>query len=78
MRSSGATINSMRIIKPPQQDEGLAMVKSLFVCETKGCSIVHERKAKFCPDCSDKSVRDEIERQRLNKELSVEYEKTIK
>ncbi len=37
--------------QPAKQDEGgTAIVKSLYICETPGCGIVHERKARFCSD----------------------------
>jgi len=53
----------MRIIAPPKQDEANPMLKSLYVCETKGCGYVHEKKRKFCEDCMDKTVRAEIEKE---------------
>jgi hypothetical protein len=51
-----------KIIAAPRQDETLdPMLKRLYVCEAKGCGIIHERNAKFCLDHATAAQRVETE-----------------
>ena len=59
-----------KIVAPPRQDETLApMLKTLYVCEAKGCGWVSERKARYCADhvMASQRVECEAEFARLNK-----------
>ena len=53
----------MKLVIPPKQDEANAILKSLYVCEAKGCGYVHERKAKFCKDHATPADRIEVEKE---------------
>ena len=51
-----------KIVAPARQDETLdPMLKKLYVCEAKGCGIVYERNAKYCPDHATAAQRVETE-----------------
>jgi hypothetical protein len=51
-----------KIVAAPRQDETLdPMLKKMYVCECKGCGIVHERNAKYCADHALASQRVETE-----------------
>jgi hypothetical protein len=42
----------------PNQDESSDFVKKLYVCETPGCGIFHERKARYCIDHATPEKRE--------------------
>lgn len=50
-------------VTPPQQDEAFAVRKTLYVCEAKGCGLIHERKARFCIDHATAPQRVETEKE---------------
>jgi hypothetical protein len=47
-------------VKPPDQDEGGAIIKSLYICPTRGCWNMMEKPNKTCDDCRDPKVRKQI------------------
>lgn len=51
------------MVAPPKQDEANAVIKTLYVCQCKGCGIVHDRNARFCADHAIVSSRAETEKE---------------
>ena len=48
--------------EPAYQDELLQRrLKSLYICETKGCGVIHENKTIHCRDCQKAEDRKLIE-----------------
>ena len=45
----------------PKQDEANAIIKSLYICEARGCGDITERKAKFCKFHATPEQRIEVE-----------------
>lgn len=50
-------------VLPPKQDEVNAVIKTLYVCEAKGCGWVSERKAKYCEFHTHAADREECEKE---------------
>jgi hypothetical protein len=48
-------------LKPADQDEGGAVIKSLHICPTRGCRSVMDKDNKRCDDCRPAEARKIIE-----------------
>jgi hypothetical protein len=47
-------------VKPPDQDEGGAIIKSIYICPTRGCRNTMDKPNKTCDDCRPAEIRKQI------------------